>query len=87
MSRIWQGGIAVYIDILITKGENNRTNESVRKRLKKYVEKYGSTYSSIGRDCDFKEKSYYLVSRFARGLNLDENTLQVIDNYLTERGA
>lgn len=63
------------------------TNESVRKRLKDYVEKYGATYSRIGRECNFGKKSYYLVSRFMRGTNLNESTLQVIDNYLTERNS
>ncbi|MCI5903600.1 MAG: hypothetical protein MRZ61_00485 [Oscillospiraceae bacterium] len=63
------------------------SNESVRARLKNYVAKYGSTYSSIGRDCNFGKKSYYLVSRFVRGLDLNDYTLKIIDNYLTERGA
>lgn len=62
------------------------TNASVRARLKNYVTKYGSKYSSIGRDCNFGKKSYYLISRFMRGLDLNEHTLKIISDYLTERG-
>lgn len=62
------------------------SNESVRERMRKYVDEYGATYSKIGRDCGFDEKSYYLISRFMRGQKLNETTLQAVDSYLIKRG-
>lgn len=62
------------------------SNESVRERVKKYIEEYGATYSKIGRDCGFDGKSYYLISRFMRGQKLNDTTLQAVDSYLVKRG-
>lgn len=61
-------------------------NESVREHMRKYVDEYGATYSKIGRDCGFADKSYYLISRFMRGQKLNETTLQAVDSYLIKRG-
>lgn len=62
------------------------SNENVRERMKQYVSEYGTTYSKIGRDCGFAEKSYYLISRFMRGQVLNADTLAKVDTYLSKRG-
>lgn len=62
------------------------SNESVRERVKNYIEEYGTSYSKIGRDCGFDSKSYYLISRFMRGQKLSDITLQAVDSYLVKRG-
>lgn len=60
-------------------------NETVRKRLHSYCSKCGTPYRRIAKDVGLDNK-LYLVSRFARGLKLNDDTLEKINQYLIERG-
>lgn len=62
------------------------TNQTIRERINKLVANYGTPYLFIGNECGMGKKSRYVISRFMRGLNLDENTLKQIDSFLTARG-
>lgn len=63
------------------------SNAEVRERMKDYTMSCRIPYYQIGIDSGLTERrSIYLVSRFLRGQNMNADTLNMFDNYLSERG-
>jgi len=66
---------------------NSISNAEVRERMRKYTMSCRIPYYQIGIDSGLTERrSIYLVSRFLRGQNMNEDTLNMFDCYLSERG-
>lgn|GEM_PF-5080188 len=62
------------------------TNERVRERMKRFTNDYPISYIKIGYAIGLGKPSRYLISRFMRGIKLNDDTLQAIDNYLSAKG-
>lgn len=63
------------------------TNENVRARLHEYTNAEPITYSSVGKLIGLDQgQCRYLISRFARGQDLNDSTLETLSEYLTKRG-
>lgn len=62
------------------------TNAEVRTRLKNFINEYPIPLKKLGELAGLGEHSPYLVSRFMKGLELNTETLKLIDDYLTRKG-
>ena len=62
------------------------SNERIRERIKKFITDYPISYIKIGYAMGLGEPSRYIISRFMKGRTLNEDTLKVIDSYLTAKG-
>ncbi len=62
------------------------SNERIRERMRAFTESCRISYAQIGRDAGLGEPSRYLISRFLRGIRLNDDTLQAIDKYLITKG-
>ena len=68
------------------KKNQTMSNERIRERMRAFTESCRISYAQIGRDAGLGEPSRYLISRFLRGIRLNDNTLQAIDKYLITKG-
>lgn len=68
------------------KKNQTMSNERIRERMRAFTESCRISYTQIGRDAGLGEPSRYLISRFLRGIRLNDNTLQAIDKYLITKG-
>lgn len=58
-------------------------NKEIRERMKNYTQSCRVPFYQIGIDAGMTEKrSMYLVSRFLRGMNLNDETLDMFEEYL-----
>ena len=66
--------------------ENTMNNESVRERLKRYLTNEPINITKLGEliGLDTKQKKY-LISRFAKGQDLNDNTLKRLSDFMTIR--
>lgn len=62
------------------------SNERIRERMRAFTESCRISYAQIGRDAGLGEPSRYLISRFLRGIRLNDDTLQAIEKYLITKG-
>lgn len=62
------------------------SNERIRERIKKFTTDYPISYIKIGYAMGLGESSRYIISRFMKGRTLNEDTLKLIDSYLTSKG-
>ncbi len=69
------------------KGENNiMSNEKIRECMQAFVNSCRTSYIKIGYAMGLGEPSRYIISRFLKGKQLNDDTLKVIDSYLTAKG-
>lgn len=68
------------------KKNQTMSNERIRERMRAFTESCRISYAQIGRDAGLGEPSRYLISRFLRGIRLNDDTLQAIDKYLITKG-
>ena len=61
-------------------------NENIRQRMKAYTDGCRTSYAQIGREAGLGNASKYLISRFLKGLYLNDNTLELLDKYLKQKG-
>ena len=61
-------------------------NERIRERMKHFTEDYPISYIKIGYAIGLGEPSRYIISRFMKGVRLNDDTLKAIDTYLTAKG-
>ena len=61
-------------------------NTLVRERINQYTSTYHTSYAQIGREAGLGKQSPYLISRFLKGLDLNNETLSNIENFLTTKG-
>ena len=54
--------------------------------MKRFTNDYPISYIKIGYAIGLGKPSRYLISRFMRGIKLNDDTLQAIDNYLSAKG-
>lgn len=62
------------------------SNERIRERMKKFTIDYPISYIKIGYAIGLGQPSRYIISRFLKGKALNDDTLKVIDSYLTAKG-
>lgn len=60
-------------------------NEEIRRRLKAYIAEFGTPLATIARATGHGENRS-LFSRFMRGKDLWEDSLNRIDDYLSKKG-
>ena len=68
------------------KKNQTMSNEKIRERMRTFTENCRTSYAQIGRDAGLGEPSRYLISRFLKGIRLNDDTLQAIDKYLITKG-
>lgn len=62
------------------------SNDLLRERLRRFTAVYPVSLARIGRDAGLGEPSRYIISRFLRGVPLNQETLAAIDRYLKSKG-
>lgn len=62
------------------------SNDIIRDRMRKYINDYPISYVKIGYAIGLGKPSRYLISRFLKGVRLNDETLQTIDKYLITKG-
>lgn len=68
------------------KGEIIMDNDKIRERMQIFVNGCRTSYIQIAKDMGLGEPSRYIISRFLKGIRLNNDTLQTIDKYLTAKG-
>lgn len=67
--------------------DNTKENETVRERFKKFMSAEAATFKGVGGLIGFDGKQRcYLLSRFNKGQDLNNDTLQSLSAFLTQRG-
>lgn len=62
------------------------SNSNVRARLRAYTAEHLVSLSKIGCQIGLDVKHRYVLSRFARGQDLNADTLTALDKFLTSKG-
>lgn len=62
-------------------------NTKIRERFKKFMSAEAATFKGVGGLIGLDEKQRcYLLSRFNKGQDLNNDTLQILSAFLTQRG-